>query len=251
MPTTNIVPPPVETASATAEVARWVVATTARLQEQGRGWLDALAPDGIFVPGEHYPEADVWDPETHAQWFFHAHEEGGGFPGEVGHFHTFLGQAGMRPGTMPLVLPEMALAGSPIADPAAAAGTHRSRRDRGVFSHLIGISIDAAGIPLGLFTTNRWVTGETWYRGADVVRMLDRFDFTGAGPHPLIDAWLTALFRLLRQDLIALIEERDRVVMDWRQRRAQHRHVFDDRRLVVPSAVGVDFLTLLARHGGV
>ncbi|MEE8172364.1 MAG: hypothetical protein V3T62_05480, partial [Alphaproteobacteria bacterium] len=35
-------------------------------------------------------------------------------------------------------------------------------------SHIIGISMDAKGMPIRLFTTNRWVTGEAWYKARDV-----------------------------------------------------------------------------------
>ena len=36
--------------------------------------------------------------------------------------------------------------------------------------------MDDYGYPVGLFAVNRWVTGESWYRAADVARLLDRFD---------------------------------------------------------------------------
>ena len=34
--------------------------------------------------------------------------------------------------------------------------------------------MDGWGEPIGLFATNRWVTGETWYPAGAVIRMLDR-----------------------------------------------------------------------------
>ena len=50
----------------------------------------------------------------------------------------------------------------------------RKRGDK--ISHLVAISMDKWGLPIGLFTTNRWVTAENWYEAADVVAMLDCFD---------------------------------------------------------------------------
>ena len=44
-------------------------------------------------------------------------------------------------------------------------------------SHLIAISMDAWGDPIGLFATNRWVTDETWYPAEMVIAM----------PRPLSD----------------------------------------------------------------
>ena len=204
---------------------------------------------GPFQPGEHYPPGEVWDAETHAQYFYHAHPEGAREPGEHGHFHLFLGQGGMPAGLAPLVLPEMALAPLPRKSERGDPGTHRSLRDRGVFSHLIGMSIDPHGRPVALFTTNRWVTGETWYRCEDVVRMLDRFDFAVATAS-LLDRWLAAVLRVLKPTIVELVLARDAAIMDWRRRRSRQLHVFDDRRLEIVSQrrinFGAELSTLLA-----
>ncbi len=217
------------------KAARELVALDAKLG--GRTILDELGAAGPFAPGRHYPPGEVWDPVSHAQYFYHAHPEGGRAPGEVGHFHTFLGQGGMLPGTAPLILPEMALA--PPVEGRGDPGTHRSERDRGVFGHLIGVSMDAAGRPISLFTTNRWVTGETWYRAEDAIRMLDGFSFE-AETATLLDRWLASLLRLLRPRIVALIQARDVAVMDWRRRRSRQLHVFEDRRLEVTSEAKLD-----------
>jgi hypothetical protein len=200
-------------------------------------------------PGEHYPPGEVWDAETHAQYFYHAHPESQRAGGEHGHFHLFLGQRGMPAGMPPLLLPEMGLPPRAEHREPGDPGTHRSPRDRGVFSHLIGISVDAYGRPISLFTTNRWVTGETWYRAEDVVRMLDCFDFAVATA-TLLDRWLVAILRLLKPDIVDLVRARDVAIMDWRRRRARQHHVFDDRRLEIVSQLPVNFVaelnTLLA-----
>ncbi|MEI9982042.1 MAG: hypothetical protein WDN69_01785 [Aliidongia sp.] len=220
---------------------------------RGGGSLFTALSDGAdapFLAGEHYPPGEVWDAETHAQYFYHAHPEGERAPGEHGHFHLFLGQGGMPPGLTPLVLPEMGLAPLTRRSERGDPGTHRSVRDRGVFSHLIGMSIDPHGRPVELFTTNRWVTGETWYRAEDVVRMLDRFDFAVATASRL-DRWLAAVFRVLKPAIVELILARDTAIMDWRRRRSRQLHVFDDRRLEIVTQQRVDFaaeLNLLLAH---
>jgi hypothetical protein len=219
-----------------------LVAIDGELAREGRSLFDELV-QGSTAPlelGEHYPAGEVWDPVTHAQYFYHAHPESERAPGEHGHFHTFLGQAGMPVGVAPLVLPEMALAPLPRRQERGDPGTHRSRHDRGIFSHLIGISVDGAGRPLALFTTNRWVTGETWYRAEDVIRMLDRFAFATANA-TLLDRWVAAVLHLLKPKVIELVLARDAAIMDWRRRRSRQLHVFDDRRLEVTSHVRVNF----------
>ena len=215
------------------------------LRQAGGTLFTALGAVAPFQPGEHYPPGEVWDAETHAQYFYHAHPEGGRDLGEHGHFHLFLGQGGMPTGMTPLVLPEMGLAPPTNRAERGDPGTHRSVRDRGVFSHLIGMSIDVHGRPMTLFTTNRWVTGETWYRAEDVVRMLDRFDFAVATAS-LLDRWLAAVLRVLKPAIIELIQARDTTVMDWRRRRSRQLHVFDDRRLEVVTQRPVNFAAELS-----
>ena len=46
---------------------------------------EVLREQGEFVEYSHYPADDVYDEESRAQYYYHAHR-----PGEHGHFHTFL-----------------------------------------------------------------------------------------------------------------------------------------------------------------
>ena len=117
----------------------------------------------------HYPDGEAYDPQSHAQYFFHAHP--GDSRPERGHFHTFLRAEGMPSGVAPLLLPELAVADAALAPQAAP--LKRGTRDE--VSHLIAIAVDARSEPIRLFTTNRWVTGETWYPAEDVIKMLDHF----------------------------------------------------------------------------
>ena len=105
---------------------------------------EMLRGQGEFVEYDHYPADDVFDAETHAQYYYHAHR---GSEGEHGHFHTFLRAAGMPPDVAP--------ADNPGEEPWPTGDE--------ALSHLIAISMDAYGEPIGLFTVNRWVTGDTWY----------------------------------------------------------------------------------------
>jgi hypothetical protein len=131
----------------------------------------------IFYEWNHYPDGDVYDPESHAQYFYHAHPPARRGPKEHGHFHTFLRPRGMPPGATPLMLPELAIADVPAA-PAdhilAPVAQPNQGGNNDKLSHLIAIAMDASGAPIRLFTTNRWVTGETWYAASDVHGMLDR-----------------------------------------------------------------------------
>ena len=210
----------------------------------------AAQPGGIFaalaaVPGgvadwQHYPPGDVYDPLSHAQYFYHAHPAGLRTAGEHGHFHTFLRAEGMPPGVAPLVLPETALPGE--ASPPQAAPLKHGARDE--VSHLVAVALDQQGEPIRLFTTNRWVTGETWYRAEDVIRMLDRFALDSAGGPTLVNAWLGAVLQLYRPQIALLLQRRDQTVMNWRRKRRSN--VFEDSRIEVTSSLDIDLDARLA-----
>lgn len=183
---------------------------------------------------QRYPEGEAYDPASHAQYFYHCHSTPGG-GAEHGHFHLFLRAEGMPKGLVPLVLPELAVANAPTAPQAAPA----KRGGRDEVCHLVAISLDRRGEPVRLFTTNRWVTGETWYRAEDVVAMLDQFAVSRGGGSPIVNRWLGALVRLYRTEIAALLRERDASVMAWRRRRRGN--VFEDPRLEIASSLEIDF----------
>lgn len=180
---------------------------------------EVLRGQGTFFELEHYPADDVFDRDTQAQYYYHAHRGAG----EHGHFHTFLRAPGMPEGVAPL--PYSGAEVWPGGDEA--------------ISHLIAISMDAYGRPTALFAVNRWVSAETWYPAEDVIRMLDRFDIDHAFPSWPVNRWLGAMLRLFRPQIEALIRQRDAVVDAWR---AAHpdADVFEDRRLEVTGELAID-----------
>lgn len=177
-----------------------------------------LKGQGQFVQMAHFPKGDVYDAETHAQYYYHAHREA-----EHGHFHCFLRAGGMPDGVAPAEDPPAR--GWPAGDKAIA--------------HLVAISMDRFGNPTRLFTANRWVTAETWYPAADVIRMVDRFSVDHAYPSWPTNRWLTAIVRLFRPEIAALIEARDCVFAE----RAAHNEDLDpweDRALETLSEINID-----------
>jgi len=174
---------------------------------------EVLRDQGVFYEYDHYPKGDVFDPASGAQAYYHAHRVD-----EHGHFHTFLREAGMDGSMRPV--------------PQSDAEYMHERDDR--LSHIIAISMDSRGLPIGLFTTNRWVTADNWYAAADVKLMLDRFEIDLAHPSWPVNLWITAMLRLFRPQILELIDARDRAVAD---RRASHpdADVFEDRDFAVAS----------------
>ena len=208
---------------------------------------EALQGAAPIYEWQHYPAADTYDPASHAQYFYHAHPAGeravaeGGE--EHGHFHTFLRARGMPPGVSPLVMPEFAVANNPAAPKAPlipSAPQTAAGEEADPWSHLVAVAMDPTGAPLRFFTTNRWVTGDTWYPAADVARMLDRFALGEAGPSPLLNRWIVALLGLYKPLLGDLLARRDAAVMDWRRRRRAKVHVLEDQRLEITSVLPID-----------
>ena len=104
-------------------------------------------------------------------------------------------------------------------------------------SHLVAISMDAKGFAIGLFTVNRWVTGEAWYAASDVCEMVDQFEIDHARPSWPVNRWVSGVVRLFKPLVKDLIVERDRVLDE---RRATHDgDVYEDKKLEVLSQASV------------
>ena len=173
---------------------------------------EVLKDQGDFIEFEHYPKDDVFDDETHSQYYYHAHRSD---HEEHGHFHAFLRAGGMPAGAQPLDNP-MVSETWPQGDDA--------------LGHLVGISMDAWGRPIGLFAVNRWVTGETWYSAETMIDMLPRFAIEHAWPSWPVNRWISAMVRLFRPHIRALLIHRDAVISAWQQAHAG-KDVFEERDL--------------------
>lgn len=181
---------------------------------------ECLKGQGDFFELSHYPADDVYDADSKSQYYFHTHR---GIAGEYGHFHTFLRTDGMPESLKPI---------KNMGDEPWPSG-------RDALSHLICISMDQEGYPIGLFTTNRWVTGESWYEAADVIDMLDHFSVDHAHPNLAVNQWITAMFRLYKFEMVELIHQRDLAVKDWRAAHPEN-DVFEDRKLEITSYQTID-----------
>lgn len=189
--------------------------------------VEALRCSEEFVEWEHYPSDDVRDSDTHAQFFLHAHAPDDRDRPDYAHFHAFLGAAGMPPGVRPA---QFDGSGS------------RSAGDVAAMSHLVAISMTPTGMPERLFTTNRWVTAETWYHAPDVIAMLDAFAVGGKWP---LNRWITSMMVLFRPQIERLLHERDAAVDRWRAA-YPGTDVFEDRRLEITSSMDISLESHIA-----
>ena len=187
---------------------------------------ELLRGSGTFYEHDHYPQNDVSDAQSHAQYYYHAHR---GLEGEHGHFHTFLRRAGMPAWVAPLDV--LHAEPWPSGDEALA--------------HLIAISMDPYGKEIGLFAPNRWVAGDAWYPARDVIAMLGRFRIDHAWPSWPVNRWLGAMFVLFRPHIERLLLERDRVIGAWREKLPAE-DVFELRELEILAHMPVSVERTLA-----
>lgn len=59
-------------------------------------------------------------------------------------------------------------------------------------NHFIGDTVDQSRYPVGLFTTNRWITADNWYAAKDMSSMLDLFKIDLAWPSWPVNIWIAA-----------------------------------------------------------
>ena len=187
---------------------------------------EVIKGPGEFFEWDHYPKGDVYDNETHAQYYYHAHPSETRIDklgAEHGHFHTFVRPLGMPKGIKPVGL----------------ADYKKPKVKNDDICHLIGISMDRHGLPVRLFTVNRWVTGETWYKADDVMKILDKFEIDLAYPSWPVNIWIGALLRLFRPQIDRLIEDRD-LAIAGHEGAHPGTNAYEDRALEVTSFVAIN-----------
>lgn len=171
--------------------------------------LLATTPDELA----HYPAGDAHDSATGSWWYYHTHERDWS---EHGHFHCFAYTELLRAGARPLALPE------------------NPDRANGGLVHLAALGVDASGVPMRLFTLNRWATGEWLYPAAEVIPLVDRFAPGKSSPFPWTGRLLGATLRLLWPQVTWALRERDRVLA---ARRRLDSDFAEDQSLEVTSEV--------------
>ncbi|WP_114689620.1 DUF6969 family protein [Polynucleobacter necessarius] len=144
-----------------------------RYAETGRTLNEAaLYGAKEFIEWRHYPINDLVDEQSGYEFYYHAHSADEMPNGEHGHFHVI-------------------------------------KRDARSFHHLIGISLDQKGLPVRLFTTNQWVTGEEMADSNIAIKFIKGFEWTTKGRMAPVSQWISALIQLFAAEIESLLLERD------------------------------------------
>ena len=176
--------------------AKAVIETITAMAHEGVPLMLRVLPPGEVRFWEHYPENDARDVRTRSRWYYHVHTPGERDPDEHGHFHLFLHR-------------------TQLDDPAAYAVAPPTGEDAlAHVTHVAGLSISHAGIPIAWFATNRWVTDEFLYPAPTMIAHLGRYDVDETAEDPLVNRLLTAMIALYRGELEDLLRARDLALAD-------------------------------------
>lgn len=210
---------------ATHRVARASLEGFRRATEAHGALIQSWVQGADVIALEHYPQGGVVDTRRGAEFFYHSHRADGA---EHGHLHLFwhATRSGRR----------RYLRRASDAKP-------RREWTRSAPSHLLAIGLDARGLPLSVFSVNRWVTGGHWFDADTTLGMLRKFSVEGEGTYAHACAWLTAFVRLYEPVVARVLLARDRRL----QARPELQAALEDRRLEVLSSARLDWAGDLQR----
>lgn len=174
----------------------------------------ALCGSEQFKEWEHYPKNDLIDGQSGYEFYYHAHSSNEMPDGEHGHFHLF-------------------------------------KRDDQVakrFHHLIAISLDQKGLPVRIFTTNQWVTGEHWLSADQTIALLRDFDMAVIGRMAPLSRWVSAFTKLFYSEMKELIIQRDEVMSDLSRMLGNSEAAYSARVHHVLTEKKIDLLNRLSEH---
>lgn len=186
--------------------------------EQGsliQSWVGG-APVEAF---DHYPPPDVIDRQHGYQFFYHCHRSNGL---EHGHVHLFAH--------------------------ATKSGRKRYKGKDDVWArsaptHLIAIGLDAKGLPISIFTVNRWVTDGHWLSSASILKWLGNLNMQSANGHTASCEWLAGFVKMYLPVISRLLSQRDK----WLERQPDTQLALADKRREVISTVKLDWAADLQR----
>ena len=181
-----------------------------RYAETGRTLNEAaLCGAKDFIEWQHYPSNDLVDEHSGYEFYYHAHSVNEMPNGERGHFHVI-------------------------------------KRDANIFHHLIGISLDQKGLPVRLFTTNQWVTGEEMANSDIVIKLTKEFQVATKGRMAPVSNWISALIQLFAAEIEGLLLERDQKIARLVEEHGNRELVLNSKKHHVLTECKIDLMSRLS-----
>ena len=183
-----------------------------RYAESGRTLNEAaLGGARDFIEWHHYPSNDLVDQQSGYEFYYHAHSAEEMPQGEHGHFHVI-------------------------------------KRDENVFHHLIGIALNQQGLPVRLFTTNQWVTGEDMVNSKLAIKTLREFQMVVKGRMAPVSKWVGSLIQLFALEIEGLILGRDQKILQLIAKQGSRELVLNSRKHHVLTECKIDLMERLSEH---
>jgi hypothetical protein len=183
-----------------------------RYAESGRTLNEAaLCGAKEFVEWQHYPANDLVDEVSGYEFYYHAHSADEMPHGEHGHFHVM-------------------------------------KRDTKGFHHLIGIALNPKGLPIRLFTTNQWVTGEEMAGSTTAIKSIRGFEMVKKGRMALVTKWISALIKLFSAEIECLILERDQKIAQLVAKQGNREIVLNSKKYHVLTECKIDLMGRISDH---
>jgi hypothetical protein len=170
-----------------------------KLSERYGSLVRSCTGEGLVVAGRHYPEDDWRDRLSGGQAYYHCHRQGD----EHGHLHLFMQAQGSDE-----------------------------------LTHLLAIGLDPKGLPISLFTVNRWVANDAWLPAQDTYALVRSFSLVNSDADPDIIAWLEHFLHFYSLSIQSMLLDRDRALQE---REGSLEQVLEDRDLEIPSQLFIDW----------
>ena len=142
--------------------------------------LEVIDLNKPLEENKKYPPDLLQFSQTGWRAYYHCHTASRAgnhrFQGEHGHFHIFV----------------------------------RTQTDPEKWSHLVALAMDNMGQPLGWFTVNHWVSGETWENASVLTGYLNAIPYNK--PESLVEQWLLSILALSREMVTSILYERDKFI---------------------------------------
>ena len=174
----------------------------------------ALCGAKEFVEWQHYPNNDLVDATSGYELYYHSHSSSETPKGEHGHFHLF----------------------------------KRNAKNPEQFHHLIGIALNQKGLPVRIFTTNQWVTGESMLGASTVLRFLKNFHISAKGRMSPLAKWINAFTKLFYLEMENLIVERDRVIEKYVEKMGSRLVALESKKYHVLTQCKIELMQGLSKH---
>lgn len=171
----------------------------------------ALGGAKEFIEWQHYPKNDLVDDLHGYEFYYHSHSNKEMPDGEHGHFHLF-------------------------------------KRNGQQFHHLIGIALNQQGLPVRLFTTNEWVTGEAMLEASNVVESLAHFKMVVRGRYAPLYRWVESLLKLYKSEILELIQSRDEKLLELTTLLGSKEQVLNSKEHHVLTECDIDLIADLSKH---